>query len=166
VRKVIASEMVTLDGYFAGPKGEIDWFFWSEEMTKSAIELIGTVDTILFGRVTYEGMASYWPTEAALTENPTITDSMNNLPKIVFSKTLQKAEWKNTQIIRELCHRNPKTEKPARQEHGDLRQRLPCIRTDEPWTNRRILPAGQPINFGRRQTYVPKPKRRTRIETC
>ena len=48
--------MVTVDGYFAGLNGEIDWFVWSEEMAKYAIALVITVDTILFGRVTYELM--------------------------------------------------------------------------------------------------------------
>ena len=60
MRKIIASEYVSLDSYFAGPNGEIDWFFWDKEIEKYSIDLIGTVDTILFGRVTYEMMASYW----------------------------------------------------------------------------------------------------------
>ena len=61
MRKVIASEMVTLDGYFARSNGDIDWFFWNEEMARSAIDLINTVDKLLFGQVAYELMASYWP---------------------------------------------------------------------------------------------------------
>jgi dihydrofolate reductase len=61
VKRIIVSEMITLDGYFAGPNGELDWFFWNKEMEKSAIDLINTVDTLLFGRATYELMASYWP---------------------------------------------------------------------------------------------------------
>ncbi len=102
MRKIIASEMVTLDGYFAGPNGEIDWFFWNDEMAKSAIDLISSVDTLLFGRVTYELMASYWPSASPPTEDPIIIDRMNNLPKIVFSKTLEKVEWKNTRLIKEI----------------------------------------------------------------
>lgn len=102
MRKVIVSEMVTPDGFFAGPNGEIDWFLWNEETAKYAIDLISTVDTILFGRVTYELMASYWPFASAPTDDPIIIDEMNNLPKIVFSKTLEKVEWKNTKLIKEI----------------------------------------------------------------
>jgi dihydrofolate reductase len=102
MRKIIISEMITLDGYFARPDGELDWFFWNEEMEKTAIDLISTVDTLLFGRVTYELMASYWPSASAPAENPIIVEKMNNLPKIVFSKTLEKIEWKNTKQIKEI----------------------------------------------------------------
>ncbi len=102
MRGLIASEMVTLDGYFAGPNGEIDWFFWNEEMANCSADLLSRVDTILFGRVTYELMADYWPSASVTSENPIIIDKMNNLPKIVFSKTLEKAEWKNTKLVEEI----------------------------------------------------------------
>lgn len=102
MRKIIASEMVTLDSFYAGPNGEIDWFFWNEELAGYAIDLISSVDTLLFGRVTYELMASYWPSAAPPTEDPIIIDRMNNLPKIVFSKTLEKVEWKNTNLKKEI----------------------------------------------------------------
>ncbi len=71
-------------------------------MEKAAIDLISNVDTLLFGRVTYELMASYWPSASAPAENPIIVDRMNNLPKIVFSKTLEKIEWENTKQIKEI----------------------------------------------------------------
>jgi dihydrofolate reductase len=105
MRKIIVSEMVTSDGFFSGPNGEIDWFFWNEEMAKSAINLISTVDTLLFGRVTYELMVSYWPSASSPTEDPIIIDRMNNLPKIVFSRTLEKVEWgewNNAKLIKEI----------------------------------------------------------------
>ncbi len=102
MRKVIASEMVTLDGYFAGLNGEIDWFVYNKEMEKYGIELARTVDTILFGRVTYEMMAGYWPSATAAIDDQIVIDQMNNYPKIVFSKTLLKAEWKNTRLIKEI----------------------------------------------------------------
>ncbi len=102
MRKIIASEMVTPDGLFAGPSGEIDWFIWNEEMAKYEVDLINTVDIILFGRVTYELMASYWPSASAPNDDPIIIDKMNNLPKIVFSRTLESAEWENTKLIKEI----------------------------------------------------------------
>ena len=102
MRKIIVSEYVTLDGFFAGPKGEIDWFVWDEETAQYARDLANSIDAILFGRVTYELMASFWPTPAADSEDPLITSYMNDTAKIVFSKTLEKADWKNTKVIKEI----------------------------------------------------------------
>ena len=62
MRKILAHEMVTIDGYFAGPNGELDWFVWDDVLKDVSIELLKSVDTILFGRVTYDMMAGYWPT--------------------------------------------------------------------------------------------------------
>jgi len=59
MRKIIVSNYVTLDGFFAGPKGEIDWFVWDDETASYSRELMASIDTILFGRVTYELMAGY-----------------------------------------------------------------------------------------------------------
>lgn len=101
MRKVIAFENVTLDGFFAGPNGEIDWFKRNEEMAKYAIEGASTESIILLGRVTYELMAGYWPSASPPAEDPILIDKMNNLPKIVFSKTLEKAEWSNTRLIKD-----------------------------------------------------------------
>jgi dihydrofolate reductase len=101
MRKVILSNLVTLDGFFAGPNGELDWFIVDEEFNEYANELLRNVDTLLFGRVTYQLMADYWPSSSATTDDPIIADRMNNLPKIVFSKTLQNVEWKNTRLIKE-----------------------------------------------------------------
>jgi dihydrofolate reductase len=100
MRKVIASIYVSLDGFFAGPNGEIDWFVWDEETAQYSKDLLHSIDTILFGRVTYELMARYWPTADPATEDPVIIDAMNNLPKIVFSKTLEKVAWNNTKLVK------------------------------------------------------------------
>ena len=93
MRKIIVSNLVTLDGFFAGPNGEIDWFVTGEDFFEDAPEQIDLVDAILFGRVTYEGMLSYWPTPAAIEGDPIIADRMNKQTKIVFSRTLDKVEW-------------------------------------------------------------------------
>jgi dihydrofolate reductase len=61
MKKIIVSNYVTIDGFFAGPNGEIDWFVWDEETAEYAKDLLHSIDIILFGRVTYELMASYWP---------------------------------------------------------------------------------------------------------
>ena len=97
--------MVTLDGFFEGPNKELDWHIVDEEFNEYAIDLLSNVDAILFGRVTYQLMADYWPAAAT---NPStsksdleIADKMNNLPKIVFSKTLQEVEWNNSRLVKE-----------------------------------------------------------------
>jgi len=99
MRKLFAFNMVTLDGFFEGSNHDISWHHVDEEFNQFAIEQTSTVGAILFGRVTYEGMASYWPTPAAQADDPVVANLMNTLPKVVFSRTLQKAEWNNTRLI-------------------------------------------------------------------
>jgi len=101
MRKLFAFNMVTLDGFFEGPNQDISWHNVDEEFNQFAIEQTSSVDTILFGRKTYEGMASYWPTEAAIKDDPAVAGLMNSLPKIVFSRTLQKAEWNHSRLIKD-----------------------------------------------------------------
>jgi dihydrofolate reductase len=101
MRKLFSFNMVTLDGFIAGPGGDISWHNTDEEFGKFAVEQTGTADILLFGRVTYQMMASYWPTEAAVKDDPIVAGQMNRSPKIVFSRTLAKAEWNNTRVIRD-----------------------------------------------------------------
>ncbi len=102
MKKIIAFEWLSLDGFLGGPNEETDWFVWNEEIEKFAKEFQTTIDTMLFGRTTYEVMAAYWPTEASVSEDKMITDFMNNTNKIVFSKTLEKVEWKNSTLSKEI----------------------------------------------------------------
>jgi Dihydrofolate reductase len=99
--KVIVFNLTTLDGYFEGPKHEIDWHHVDEEFNHFAIEQLNTADTLLFGRVTYEMMAMYWPTAQAIKNDPVVANKMNSLKKIVFSKTLSHADWQNTRLIKD-----------------------------------------------------------------
>jgi dihydrofolate reductase len=101
MRKLFSFNMVTLDGYFEGPNHEIDWHNVGGEFNEFAIEQTGAVDTLLFGRVTYQLMASYWPTPDAIKNDPVVAGLMNRLPKIVFSRTLEKAEWNNTRLVKD-----------------------------------------------------------------
>jgi dihydrofolate reductase len=55
----------------------------------------------LFGRITYELMASYWPPPDAIKNDPIVAEGMNNLPKVVFSRTLKKASWNNTKLVKD-----------------------------------------------------------------
>jgi len=100
MRKIILQNMVTLDGYFEGPHREIDWHLVDEEFNEFAIDLLKHVDTLLFGRVTYELMAGFWSTAAAMRDDPIVAERMNNLAKVVFSTSLEKAEWNNTRLVR------------------------------------------------------------------
>ena len=99
--KIIVFNLTSLDGYFEGPNHEIDWHHVDEEFNDFAIEQLNTVDTLLFGRLTYEMMASYWPTGAAIKDDPIVAKKMNSLSKIVFSKTLSKTDWENTRLIKD-----------------------------------------------------------------
>jgi dihydrofolate reductase len=99
MRKIILSNYITLNGFFEGPQRELDWFVWDDDMADYSKELLKRIDTMLFGRVTYELMAAYWPGAAA--EDPVIKNAMNTAAKIVFSRTLPRAEWNNTTLIRE-----------------------------------------------------------------
>jgi dihydrofolate reductase len=101
MRKIIVFNMVTLDGFFAGPNGDIDWHRVDEEFNDFAVEQLATIGSILFGRITYEGMASYWPTPEAIASDPQVANAMNAIPKIVFSHTLDKADWNHTRLIKE-----------------------------------------------------------------
>ncbi len=101
MRKVILVDMVTLDGFFEGSNREIDWHNVDDEFNKFAVDQLNSVDILLFGRVTYELMVSYWPTPAATNDDPIVAEKMNSMPKIVFSRTLKKAEWNNTRLIKE-----------------------------------------------------------------
>src|SRR3990172_3019412 len=100
MRKVILFNMVTLDGFFEGPNGEIDWHNVDEEFNEFAVDQVNTADGLIFGRVTYELMASYWPTPAAQADDPIVAEKMNTMPKIVFSRTLDKVEWNNTRLVK------------------------------------------------------------------
>jgi dihydrofolate reductase len=101
MRKIFLFMVVSLDGYYEGPNGDISWHTVDDEFNEFAIQQTREVDTLLFGRKTYEGMASYWPTEAAIKDDPIVAGLMNSLPKIVISTTLDSAEWANTRLVKD-----------------------------------------------------------------
>jgi dihydrofolate reductase len=102
VRKIIVFNLVSLDGFFEGTKpGDIEWHRVDEEFNDFALEQLATAGGIIFGRVTYEGMASFWPSPLALEIDPQIAEVMNSIPKFVFSTTLDTADWHNTRLIKD-----------------------------------------------------------------
>lgn len=99
MRKLIMWNLITLDGYFEGAANwELDWhkYVWGGELERFSMEQLRSADMLLFGRTTYEGMAAYW--QSAHGED---ADLMNNLQKIVCSRTLERAEWKNTTLVKD-----------------------------------------------------------------
>lgn len=94
--RLIMWNLLTLDGFFEGAKSwELGWhqYAWGEELERLSIEQLRSADMLLFGRVTYEGMAAYWRTAQG-----EVADVMNGLPKVVFSRTLERVEWNNTRL--------------------------------------------------------------------
>jgi dihydrofolate reductase len=101
MRKLIVANHVTIDGFFAGPNGELDWFVRDDQLAKHAAEQLKTKDALLLGRLTYQLFASYWPTPSAYKDNPILAPMLNDITKIVFSRTLDRAEWNNSRLIKE-----------------------------------------------------------------
>lgn len=99
MRSVNVFNFITLNGYYKAIDGDISWHRHGEEENKFSDEKSQGGSTLLFGRITYEMMASFWPTEMGRQRAPVTADGMNKAEKIVFSKTLKKAEWQNTRVI-------------------------------------------------------------------
>ena len=99
MRKLIMWNVITLDGYF---QGEQNWdlsfheLIWGPELEEFSMVQLRAADYLVFGRVTYEGMAAYW-----IPEKGEIADYMNSLPKIVCSRTLTSADWNNSTLLKD-----------------------------------------------------------------
>jgi len=101
MRKLIVFNQVSLDGYIADAHGDMSWAHKDDpEWTAFASENASGDGVLLFGRVTYDLMASYWPTPAALQNMPAVAEGMNRMPKVVFSRKMKKAAWQNTTLVK------------------------------------------------------------------
>ncbi|MFI9102231.1 dihydrofolate reductase family protein [Streptomyces fildesensis] len=105
MRKVILMMSISLDGYFEGPNREIDWHLVDDELHRDFNDRLRVMGAFLSGRVTYQLMAGFWPTAD---EDPAASEPMadfagiwRDMPKIVYSRTLERADW-NTTIVREV----------------------------------------------------------------
>ncbi len=105
MRKIIVWMMVSIDGFFEGPDGDLDWHAVDDELHRYFNDQLGAMGGFLDGRVTYELMAEFWPTAD---QDPSSTEPMvefariwREMPKIVYSTTLEAADW-NTTIAREV----------------------------------------------------------------
>lgn len=99
MRILSSFNFVTLNGFFEGANHDLSWHKHGEEESDFAMEGLKSDSIILYGRVTYQMMASFWPTPMAAEMFPEMAAGMNKAEKIVFSRTLKNAEWNNTTII-------------------------------------------------------------------
>lgn len=108
MRQIIVSERITLDGFIARPDGAMDWMepYFDEALANYEADLQKTVDTALLGRETYQGFASYWPTVPNDPASPRgmveYANQFNTMRKVVFSRTLSRAEWNNSTVMDEI----------------------------------------------------------------
>src|SRR5580693_4378197 len=101
MRKVVVFNMVSLDGYFVDGRGDMSWAHKNDEEWNTFVSGNASGNgVLLFGRVTYDMMASYWPSPMALKNSPAVAKGMNEMPKIVFSRTLDKVTWNNTKLLK------------------------------------------------------------------
>jgi dihydrofolate reductase len=108
MRKIITTTWVTLDGFIAGPIGEMDWIgeIYDEAMGTYEYDLISSADTLLLGRVTYQSFAGSWP---YVPDNPNAPEgekvyarALNAMHKLVFSRTLERVDWNNSRLMKEV----------------------------------------------------------------
>jgi dihydrofolate reductase len=104
MQKLIVFNHVSLDGYFTDAKNDMSFANnatpdaeWDAYVASNA----SGGGMFLFGRITYELMASFWPTAIAAKQMPVVAERMNQAPKVVFSRTLEKAAWENTRLLRD-----------------------------------------------------------------
>jgi dihydrofolate reductase len=98
---------LTLDGFMSGPNGEMDWGqpnIGAEDNWKDVFDMLSTVDTVLMSRVIYRGFKEYWPAAGTNSSSSKFekefSNWLNNTPKIVFSKTLDKVDWMNARLVK------------------------------------------------------------------
>ena len=149
--------MVSLDGFFEDASHGIFWHNVNPEFNGFAIKQLDSVDTLLFGRITYGGMASYWPTPAAIKNDPIAAARMNDIRKIVFSRMLPSAEWSNTRLVRDNVREEVlKLKQEPGKEIADLRELRPHGVPHPTRPCRRIPGHGEPCPAWRRENLVPR----------
>lgn len=103
MQKLIVFNHVTLDGYFTDANGDMSWAHGGSddpEFAAFVAENASGGGQLLFGRMTYEMMAAFWPTPQAMEKFPAVADGMNRMPKVVFSRTLDRVSWNNTRLVK------------------------------------------------------------------
>ena len=102
MKRLAVFNSVTLDGYFTGKDGDLSWAHEGSDDPEFRAFVAGNASgdgTLLFGRITYEMMSSYWPTPAAAKNDPQVAEGMNRMRKVVFSRSLEHASWSNSTVM-------------------------------------------------------------------
>ena len=99
MRKLTLFNYITLNGYYKGPDNDISWHRHDAEGAEFSANNMKSGSILLFGRVTYEMMASWWPTPMAAEAFPEVAKGMNNAEKIVFSNIIEEPKWNNTTVM-------------------------------------------------------------------
>ncbi len=128
MRKIILFMHMSLDGFVSGTHGELDWVTMTDQiMDKELIgDLLKTVDTMILGRVLYQGFQEAWPTIAENPESPKdlveFANWIENTPKYIYSKSLIESSWKNSRFItvKENADIVKHVEELKNQEGGDI----------------------------------------------
>lgn len=115
MRRIVTFHRVSADGYFSGPDGSLDWVVADPAVDEAAMSGPQEIDTFLFGRRTYEMFESFWPhalKDPDSTRAPhggelsdahhAMARSLNDTPKLVFSRSLKRAGWNNSRLLHEL----------------------------------------------------------------
>jgi dihydrofolate reductase len=103
MQQLIVFNQVSLDGYFTGQNGDLSWAKQNQDDPEFQEFVAGNAQgggMLLFGRVTYDMMVSFWPTPQAREMAPEVAQQMNSLPKVVFSRKMEKATWNNTRLVK------------------------------------------------------------------
>lgn len=102
MRKITVFNFLTLNGFYKGLNEDISWHRHGGEEADFAGDSAnpGEPNALLFGRVTYEMMAQFWPTEAGRQSNSRVAEGMNRSPKFVFSRSLQDVDWAGTTLLK------------------------------------------------------------------
>lgn len=101
MQKLSVFNHVSLDGYFVDAKGDMSWARRHDPEWEHFVSANASGEaTLLFGRVTYDLMAGYWTTPLAIKNDPMWAARMNDSPKVVFSRTMERASWNNTELMK------------------------------------------------------------------
>jgi len=100
MRKLTVFNFITLNGFYKGKNEDISWHKHGDEESAFAAEGSKSGSVLLFGRVTYQMMESYWPTQMAKQDSPDVAEGMSQSEKVVFSRTLKNTNWDNSRIVR------------------------------------------------------------------
>lgn len=96
--KLSVFNFTTLNGYFEGPDHDLGWHHKGGETADFAVDHLRHDATLWFGRVTYQMMASYWPTPMAKEHDAAMAAGMNDAEKVVFSRTLRELSWGHARL--------------------------------------------------------------------